>query len=1398
MVVPIRRRHSQSSHTLWRRRVIGCFSFKTVRHVARVASKSFGINPPLSPEEFRSGCRLGVDSHADTTCVNKHAFISEIVEGQTVDAVPFDSSIGKLTDLPIVHAILAVDNTLTYETHLIRLNNAIYVKSMENCLLCPNQAREYGTVVDDIPLRLDHTGTGTFSISSGDTYLPLSSYGPTAFMQVRRPTAEELDTLQPIDLTDPDDWDPYPEDARYISSLKSRTMDQEELDLEEHPIDCFLLDSTIRQIAAIRLSKPKDRLTPEYLAKLWGCGIETARKTIESSTCKYFRQIVKGMHRRFRSRRSLMRYVQLALPAGGFYSDTLFSKVRSVRGYTCAQVYGNKFGFLKVYPMESKEQQNVGDTLTLLVQEIGVPQSLHVDNAPEMVGRKTPFFRRARREGIDLTTIEPKTPNENYGELLVKRVKHLTAELMHKRNVPLRFWCYAMEYASEIATLMVPGMYRNRGRSGHEITIGSTPDLSEYVEFGFYDYCWYWDSPQFPDEKRALGRWLGVAHRVGQAMVYYIVNNQGCVVARSTALPLEESEMDVPEIQQRMKDLDTTIHNVIGDYRNAGTSTCDVMPDITDDDIKSQLSFCFDMPQDEFDTSQQDHYSDVNRPDVDEAPTYDVDSEAFDKFLGLHVQVPASDGSSKILGRVASRKRDSDGHLVGRSNENPILNTAVYNVVTPDGNISEYSANVIAENLWDQCDHDGYDYDLLHEIVGHRSNSNAIKKEDGYYDTPSGTRRRVITTKGWQLQVKWETGETSWIALKDIKESNPVQVAEYAVQNNLQSEPAFAWWVKAALRRRDIQISAASRRVRKQTKFGIEVPKDYAEAVELDRANQNTLWQDAVKKEMRNVEVAFKFLDDGSKPPPGFREITCHLVFDVKFTLDRKARYVAGGHRTSVPAAMTYSSVVSRDSVRILFLVAALNDLDMRMCDIGNAYLNAETRERNWFEAGDEWGDRSGCIVIVTRALYGLKSSGAEWKKAFSAYIRYTLGYEPCIGADDDVYMKLERDEHGNEYYSYIMCYVDDVLLCHKNPDKYMQQIQKDYRMKSPPEFPKMYLGADVSRFEIPAQDGVPARTAFAISADSHIKKALQMIETRLGQDKVHFKTSNKTASQPFNTQSYRPELDTSEPCDDKQAQFFQSLVGIMRWLTEIGRLDILTETSMLSSFLVTPRLGHLHQALHVFKYLKDHKRSKMVFDPLPVYIHDDHLHPLERASYRAQFMKELYPDAVEDLPPNAPKPCGKEVTISVFVDSDHAGDKITRRSRTGIIIFVNRAPIMWFSRKQNTVETSTFGAEMVAMKQAMEMLKSLKYKLRMFGIPILEDGVRVFGDNNAVVINTSHPESTLKKKHHSINYHYVRECVAAGIGLIMKVDTGHNLADVFTKILDKDKRKELIQRILW
>ena len=100
-----------------------------------------------------------------------------------------------------------------------------------------------------------------------------------------------------------------------------------------------------------------------------------------------------------------MRYRQIRILAGEFYTDTMISKVRSIRGHTCAKIYGNKFGYIKAYPLEKHDKQFLGYSLSLIIQDTGVMQKLHTDKAPEMVGRKTPFFARARKEGIDLTTI---------------------------------------------------------------------------------------------------------------------------------------------------------------------------------------------------------------------------------------------------------------------------------------------------------------------------------------------------------------------------------------------------------------------------------------------------------------------------------------------------------------------------------------------------------------------------------------------------------------------------------------------------------------------------------------------------------------------------------------------------------------------------------------------------------------------------------------------------------------------------------------------------------------------------------------------------------------------------------------------------------------------------------
>ena len=211
-----------------------------------------------------------------------------------------------------------------------------------------------------------------------------------------------------------------------------------------------------------------------------------------------------------------------------------------------------------------------------------------------------------------------------------------------------------------------------------------------------------------------------------------------------------------------------------------------------------------------------------------------------------------------------------------------------------------------------------------------------------------------------------------------------------------------------------------------------------------------------------------------------------------------------------------------------------------------------------------------------------------------------------------------------------------------------------------------------------------------------------------------------------------------------------------------------------------------------MFKYLEIHKENDLAFDPLYHLVEND-----ATIQERINAMKDLYRDAEEDLPPNAPPPRGRPVQVNCFVDSDHAGDRATRRSQSGILLYCNSAPIVWHSKKQNTVEASTFGAEFVALRVASELITSLRYKLRMLGIPI--DGpANVFCDNESVWKNSTFAESTLKKKHLSICFHTIRECVAAGIVIPHKVHTDSNLADMLTKALPPDKRKELRSRIMF
>ncbi len=151
------------------------------------------------------------------------------------------------------------------------------------------------------------------------------------------------------------------------------------------------------------------------------------------------------------------------------------------------------------------------------------------------------------------------------------------------------------------------------------------------------------------------------------------------------------------------------------------------------------------------------------------------------------------------------------------------------------------------------------------------------------------------------------------------------------------------------------------------------------------------------------------------------------------------------------------------------------------------------------------------------------------------------------------------------------------------------------------------------------------------------------------------------------------------------------------------------------------------------------------------------------------------------------PKPLGNDLDVRMMCASDHAGDKRTRRSRTGFLIFCNVALNDWVSKKQATIETSVFGAEFVATKHRIEKVQGLCYKLCMMGIPLTGPSY-IFTDNTPQVTSLTIPESTLKKKCNSICYHAVQESVAMGESSITHINSDDNLSDLMTKVTHGSK----------
>ena len=955
-------------------------------------------------------------------------------------------------------------------------------------------------------------------------------------------------------------------DTRDIDCSDADSIDDLCYELKDEPES--VVDEFMASVTHVKDSKS---VSAETLSKLWRIDAETAEKTLDVASQRCSRKSNPSLAKAFSANARMLRHKRID---EHFFMDAFFATKKgkkSSRGNTYCQLFVTDKDFICAIPMKSKSEAL--QAVKQFAKEIGAPEAFITDAAREETSSKLKQF--CNNIGTALRVLEEGTPWMNRAELCIGHMKSAVRKDMKEADSPLVFWDYCIERRARINNLTAKKLFQLHGSNPCTTLTGEEGEISNLCQFKWYDWCYYREhAHMFPFNKEVLDRVLGPAKGEGNEMAQWVLKANGRVAPRRTLRPLQVSEMHSPAEIGKRKVFDNLIKEKWGDS---------ITPPVVLKEEKEK-----DFIEYEDDDEQPRVAPDIEEP-VDSSGRLINQQPACDKLINVEIYVQHGDALEK--GKVIGRSIGPDGTTTGQYDDNPILNSVIYDVEFPDGQVKEHAANVIAENMLCRVDEDGFSNALLESIISWKKDDSVVDKVDKHIVTGNGQRRLRKSTQGWKLEVLWKDGSTSWIPLKDLKESNPIEVAEFSKARGINDEPAFAWWVPCTLRKRDAIISAVTSRARKTShKYGIELPSSVEHAYEIDVNNGNNFWRKAIEKEMHEVGVAFEILDGNRVAPVGWRKVTGHLVFDAKMDFTRKARWVLDGHKTPSPIGSTYAGAVSRESVRIAFTYAALNDVDIFAADIRNAYLQAPSSEKHCVVCGAEFGlENAGKKALIRRALYGGKAARRDFRNHLRSRMSH-LHFQSCL-ADPDVWMRPAIKSDGMEYYEYVLLYTDDALVVSENAERVLtDEIGKYFELKKESiGHPKICLGGSVRKLEL--ENGAKA---WAFGSSQYVRSTVRNAENTLEKNGRNLPNRAET---PIKT-DYRPELDATPELVPVQAACYQSLIGILRWIVELGRVDACLEVSMMLSHLALPKEGHLEQVCHIFSYLRKHHNAEMVFDP--------------------------------------------------------------------------------------------------------------------------------------------------------------------------------------------------------
>ena len=921
------------------------------------------------------------------------------------------------------------------------------------------------------------------------------------------------------------------------------------------------------------------------------------------------------------------------------------------------------------------------------IRERGAMDCLISDSAKAEISAKVVDILRMYKCGNYMS--EPEHQHQNFAENRIRTLKDTSNRIMDRTGAPGYTWLLCLMYVASLLNHLsnstlddLPPLTK---------MYGVTVDISAYLTFYFNQPVLYAADNKWPSETpEKSGRWMGVAHNVGDALTYRILTDDTMKIIYRSAVRPRDSENP---------------NNRLDTFGGVEASK----------PIKSVI--------------KSKEYA---LPDV-RAITFSPDDLVGRTFL----KQPEEDGT-RFRARIVRKIIEMD------DNEEKIK----FLVKLPDEDQDEILAyNEILDIIQDQYDDEQNNPDQKWTFKG-------ITAHEG----PLSTKHPNYKGSKYNVLVQWEDGTITSEPLDIIAKDDPVSCAKYAKENNLLEDPGWKRFRRLTkndktFKRMVNQARLSSVRRGPIYKYGFEVPRSHAHAMKLDAQNGNRKWRDAVNTELTQIFEYETFNDKGkgTRVPSGYKQIRCHFVFDVKHDGRHKARYVAGGHLTDPPLESVYSGVVSLRSLRMMIFLAELNGLKLYAADVGNAYLEAKTREKVCIYGGPEFRDLGleGHLLLIDRALYGLKTSGARWHDRFADTLRGE-GFVPCK-ADTDVWMRKADD-----VYEYISVYVDDLAMAMKDPATFCELLKKKhgYKLKGDGDL-KYHLGCDFER----DPDGT-----FYYGPFKYVEKMLDTYERLFGE-------KPKGYSSPLEKNDH-PELDLSPEMDDDGRAKYMSLIGQCQWLISLGRFDVSTAIMTMSRFRAAPREGHMKRLKRIYGYVKQYPKGAIrVRVGLPDYS------GLVDTKYD---WTGIYGNIAEELPYDMPEPLGKPVITTTYEDANLYHDYLTGRSVTGILHLVNQTPIDWYCKRQATVETATYGSEFNAARTATEQIMDMRYTLRMLGVPVIDS--YMFGDNQSVLTNSTVPHSQLNKRHNALAYHRVREAIAAGLLKFFKIEGKKNPSDILSK----------------